>query len=87
MAFREPPVGYEGEGSHTAYQNELLTRIAELEAEVAQRDMVLREAIRYFYGSHNIGDDEVCAACEHWVDDFPRMVDAMLKAHAEEGSK
>ena len=67
-------------------QRENMDRALKAEAEVAQSRVVLREAIRYFYGGHNIGDGEVCAACEHWVDDFPRMVDAMLKARAEEGS-
>ena len=45
----------------------------------AERDVVLREAIRYFYGNHNICDDDPCDACEHWVRDFPRMVAAQIK--------
>lgn len=52
-------------------------RIADLQAKVKRNDELLILAVRYFYGGHDIDDSSPCPACDHWQEDFPKMVAAV----------
>ena len=64
----------DGENAQDLFDAIKCLKSAEHEEDRLGADRELLLAIRFFYGNHQLNDEEQCESCAHWVEDFRRMI-------------